>query len=107
MSFNVLKFGINIKKPAIKLDEDKTKEDNNKEKTVLFPNCTQEKKAILIIRKKIQELKLSNDIEKLKEKKLAILLDKLNTGKQELFEKLNINTQDEVDPLCSFKEIQR
>jgi hypothetical protein len=107
MSFNLLKFGINIKKPKIDNNKDKEVESTQLVKP-MFPNCIMEKKTILKIKKKIEDLKNSDDIEKLKERKLKILLDKLNTAKQDLFEKLSINTQnDTIEPLCSFKEIQK
>jgi hypothetical protein len=106
MSFNLLKFGINFKKPKNEDNKDKPT-TGDKNKPVLFPDCTNEKKLILKIKLKIEELKQSGDIEKLKEKKLEMLLEKLNTAKEDLIEKLNILTQDEIDPLCSFKEIQK
>jgi hypothetical protein len=102
MSFNLLKFGINIQKPRKNVEI-----TENKEKPVLFPNCVKEKKMILKIKQQIKNLKTSEDIEKLKEKKLTILLEKLSTAKEALYEKLNLVTQNDLDPLCSFKEIQK
>jgi hypothetical protein len=105
MSFNLLKFGINVKTPK-NIDKPSTNEKHKGDK-IVFPNCTKKKRIILLIKRKIKNLKQSADLEKLKEKKLTILLDKLATARQALMEKLNIITQDEIDPLCSFEEIQK
>jgi hypothetical protein len=104
MSLQFLKFGLNIKNKQV---------ENNKEEqeqvimTNTFPNCVEEKKKILIIKKKIEKLKTSDDIEKLKEKKLQLLVNQLFEMKKELLEKLAINSETEIDPLCSFEEIQK
>jgi hypothetical protein len=104
MSLHFLKFGLNI--------NNKQKETHKEEQEQVlmkatFPNCSEYKKTILKIKRKIELLKKSNDIEKLKEKKLLMLVDLLQEKKQELLNKLAINSETEIDPLCSFEEIQK
>lgn len=133
MSFNFLKFGLNFNKNNNKSQDKKltslTKEknksdkealindinnsnsnnnDNDNDNNILFPNCKDIKKRINVLKKKLDAVKNSkNIIEKLKEQKIRIILNKIKVLKEELYEKLKLNASTEVDPLCSFEEIKR
>jgi hypothetical protein len=108
MSLQFLNFGLNIKNKLKEQEKEKNKEEQ--EQLLIsntFPNCVEDKRKILIIKKKIEKLKTSDDIEKLKEKKLQMLVNQLHDMKKELLEKLAIHSETEIDPLCSFEEVQK
>ena len=110
MSFNLLRFGLNLKKNN-KLEE--VEQDKNEKeienKSVMFPDCSQLKKQLLILKKKVQLVEKEEISEKLKDKKLQMLLEKIKIAKEALNEKLSLNSPqiEEIDPLCSFIEIQK
>ncbi len=110
MSFNLLKFGLNLNKNnKFQQNAQEKIEEEITNKSIIFPDCSDLKKQILVLNKKIKITKNENISEKLKDKKLQILNENLATSKQALFDKLNLNSpqSDELDPLCSFMEIQK
>jgi len=121
MSFFSLTYGININK-SNKIKEDKSKliqdeseqifqeqhEESNTNST--FPDCTKIKQLILKLELKIKKLENSKISQKLKDKKMNIIIDKLQKCREALKEKLNLNsslTISEINPLCSFREIRK
>jgi hypothetical protein len=125
-SFNLLKNGVQFKYKStsnIKDNSVKSKlyeNEDNKTNTItsdvnkdtVFPDCWNEKKKILLIKKKIEKLTSSNESnedDELKDKKIEELKRDLSNAKNELNEKLNLSSQniDDIEPLCSFKEIQK
>jgi hypothetical protein len=117
MSFNLLRFGTQIVKKDKKVNlEEKFSNDSKDSKDLndsiiptSFPNCIKLKKQINLYKKQVKLLEKQEISEKLKMKKFEILLEKLKIAKEALNEKLNLNSPqiDEVDPLCSFEEIQK
>jgi hypothetical protein len=107
MSFNLLKFGLNIKKSVPKMPVEE--EESNLNKSIIFPDCSKLKKNLLIIQKKINLVENEKISDKLKDKKLEDLFENLKTAKDALYETLNLNSPqiDDLDPLCSFEEIQK
>lgn len=107
MSFNLLKFGLNIKKSVPKMPVEE--EESNINKSIIFPNCSKLKKNLLLIKKKINLVENEKISDKLKDKKLEDLFENLKTAKDALYEKLNLNSPqiEDLDPLCSFEEIQK
>jgi hypothetical protein len=107
MSFNLLKFGLNIKKtvPKKPVEEDEAIQN----KSIIFPDCSKLKKNLLLIKKKITSVENEKISDKLKDKKLEDLFEKLKTAKEALYEKLNLNSPqiEDLDPLCSFEEMQK
>jgi hypothetical protein len=108
MSFNFLKFGLNIKKQVPKKPVELEEEVENNI-SMMFPDCSQLKKNVLLLKKKINLVENEKISEKLKDKKLEDLLEKLKISKEALHEKLSLNSPqiEEIDPLCSFEEIQK
>jgi hypothetical protein len=78
-------------------------------KSIIFPDCSKLKKNLLIIQKKINLVENEKISDKLKDKKLEDLFENLKTAKDALYETLNLNSPqiDDLDPLCSFEEIQK
>lgn len=115
MSLNALRFGVNLtenKKKHLKHLEEKFNEIQKEEKlkNELFPDCSHDKKILLNLENNLEKLKSSNeDISKLKEEKIRILMEKITELKSDLFNKLSIGTKNyvDIDPLCSFKEIKK
>lgn len=107
MSFNFLKYGINFKNKAKTKDTIKD-EETKPQQLNTFPDCILAKRKINAIKKKIQTIKMSTeDIEKLKEKKIEIWLKKLKANETALLETLNVHSDTDIEPLCSFEEIQK
>jgi hypothetical protein len=121
MSFFSLTYGININK-SNKFKEDKSKlvqdeteqiaqeqhEESNTNST--FPDCTKMKQLILKQELKIKKLENSKISQKLKDKKMSIIIDNLQKCREALKEKLDLNsslTISEINPLCSFREIRK
>ena len=100
MSLNFLKFGLNINKTVMK-------EERMEIIVNPFPNCIEEKKNILLLNKKIKKLRTTNELEKLKEKKLQIYINQLEELEEALNDKLMLNSNIKINPLCSFEEIQK
>ena len=122
MSFFSLTYGINtIKKNKQQSDEilksnqittlvSSTEKPDTPHSTSLFPNCAKIKSKIKKLELNIKKLEISKISQKLKDKKLEIIIDKLQKYKEILKEKLNVNTSltiSEINPLCSFKETQK
>jgi len=125
MSFNFLRFGLNLNSNKKQLNNNVSSKINNKvedeenlelnlneeidTKNILYPDCSKIKKNLLIYKKKIKFVENENISEKLKNKKLELLHEKLRIVRETLNEKLNLNSPqiEEVDPLCSFEEIQK
>jgi hypothetical protein len=121
MSFFSLTYGINFNK-CNKLKEENSKinqsitepssEEKQEESTTntTFPNCAKIKLKILKLELKIKKLENSKISQKLKDKKIKLIIDKLQISREALKEKLSLNsslTVSEINPLCSFKEIRK
>ena len=111
-TFNVLSNGLNFKQKQKMFIEKEKEEKIIEEKNTIesFPDCINEKKQIKLLKKKISEITKLNDIsEEKKEKKIKELKETLETLKNNLYEKLNLisSSYDEINPLVSFKEIQK
>ena len=109
MSFNILKFGIqNLRKDKKIITQEEVEEKIFNSQT-FFPDCSSLKHKINILKNKIKRLNKEEMGEKLKLKKFEILTEKLKIAKEAINEKLNLNSPqiEEIDPLCSFEEIQK
>ena len=62
---------------------------------------------MIFLNKKIDKLRKSNEIEKLKEKKLHNYIKQLEDLEEALNDKLMLNCDTKINPLCSFEEIQK
>ena len=111
-NFNVLSNGLNFKQKQKRFIEKEKEEKKIEEKntTESFPNFIEEKKQIKLLQKKISEISRINDItEEKKEKKIKEFKELLEKLKNNLYQKLNLTSSsyDEINPLVSFKEIQK
>ena len=111
-TFNILSNGLNFnqKKKLFKEKEKEEKELEEKNINETFPDYTKEKNQIKKIQKKIIEITKSTNItQEKKEKEIKELKETLKTLKNNLYEKLNLisSSYDEINPLVSFKEIQK
>ncbi len=109
MSFNFLKFGLNIKTKEINKPNHEEEHLESENKSRIFPDCTKLKTQLKIKAKKIKLVQEEQISDKLKAKKLQILREKVKTLKEALNEKLNLNSPNlsEIDPLCSFEEMRK
>ena len=111
-TFNILSNGLNFnqKKKLFKEKEKEEKQLEEKNTNETFPDYIKEKNQIKKIQKKIIEITKSTNItQEKKEKEIKELKETLKTLKNNLYEKLNLisSSYDEINPLVSFKEIQK
>ena len=111
-TFNVLSNELNFKQKQKKFIEKEKEEKKKKKKNTIesFPDCINEKKQIKLLKKKISEISRIKDItEEKKEKKIKEFKELLEKLKNNLYQKLNLTSSsyDEINPLVSFKEIQK
>lgn len=108
MSFNILKFGTNTKKISHQVKDEINVINQDTTISSSFPDLKKEKNNVISLKKQIRILEKNKNSE-LKEIKIKSLIEKYESAKENLNILLNLNSPniDEIDPLCSFEEIQQ